>query len=310
METSNVSVFNDEENSYESLPSHYSFHIHMAAGALAGIVEHCVMFPVDSVKTRMQILYPSPKATYKSVPEALFKIVRHEGIKRPFRGVSVMLIGAGPAHAFYFSIYEKVKRSISGTETGGQSPIAQMAAGCLATVFHDAWMNPAETVKQRLQIYNSQYSRAFPCFMSIFRNEGMKAFYRSYTTQLSMNIPFHCVHLVAYEYSQELFNPNRQYNPTTHIASGAIGGAVASAITTPLDVCKTLLNTQDPRTLRASKQARINGFFHAIGTIYRCCGIKGYFNGLTARVIYSIPSTALSWLAYESFKAFLKSENS
>lgn len=73
----------------------------------------------------MQILYPSPKATYKSVPEALFKIVRHEGIKRPFRGVSVMLIGAGPAHAFYFSIYEKVKRSISGTETGGQSPIAQ-----------------------------------------------------------------------------------------------------------------------------------------------------------------------------------------
>lgn len=50
METSNVSVFNDEENSYESLPSHYSFHIHMAAGALAGIVEHCVMFPVDSVK--------------------------------------------------------------------------------------------------------------------------------------------------------------------------------------------------------------------------------------------------------------------
>lgn len=73
----------------------------------------------------MQSLYPSPKATYKSVPEALYKIVRHEGIRRPFRGVSVTLIGAGPAHAFYFSIYEKVKRSISGTETGGQSPVAQ-----------------------------------------------------------------------------------------------------------------------------------------------------------------------------------------
>ena len=28
---------------------------YMIAGALAGIAEHCVMFPVDTVKTRMQI---------------------------------------------------------------------------------------------------------------------------------------------------------------------------------------------------------------------------------------------------------------
>lgn len=34
---------------YESLPSG-SIGVHMIAGALAGVMEHCVMFPIDSVK--------------------------------------------------------------------------------------------------------------------------------------------------------------------------------------------------------------------------------------------------------------------
>lgn len=35
---------------YESLPPHVSVTTHMTAGAVAGILEHTVMYPVDSVK--------------------------------------------------------------------------------------------------------------------------------------------------------------------------------------------------------------------------------------------------------------------
>lgn len=48
-----------------------------------------------------------------------------------------------------------------------------------------------------------------------------------------------------YELCQNMWNPDRGYNPAVHMASGAIAGGVAAAITTPLDVCKTLLNTQE-----------------------------------------------------------------
>lgn len=34
---------------YESLPT-ASVGVHMTAGAFAGIMEHCVMYPLDSVK--------------------------------------------------------------------------------------------------------------------------------------------------------------------------------------------------------------------------------------------------------------------
>lgn len=40
-------------------------------------------------------------------------------------------------------------------------------------------------------------------------------------------------------------NKERKYSPGVHVLAGGAAGAVASAITTPLDVMKTLLNTQE-----------------------------------------------------------------
>ena len=73
----------------------------------------------------MQSLNPNPKARYTGITDGLFKMVRHEGLARPFRGMSVMVVGAGPAHAMYFTCYESMKRYLSGTENGARHPFAQ-----------------------------------------------------------------------------------------------------------------------------------------------------------------------------------------
>ncbi|OXB54301.1 hypothetical protein ASZ78_002820 [Callipepla squamata] len=134
-----------EGEDYESLPSGASLGTHMLAGAVAGIMEHSVMYPVDSVKTRMQSLQPDPKAQYRGVYEALKKMVLTEGFWRPLRGINVTMLGAGPAHAMYFACYEKMKKSLSDTiQHGGNSHLANGIAGSVATLLHDAVMNPAE----------------------------------------------------------------------------------------------------------------------------------------------------------------------
>lgn len=61
----------------------------------------------------MQSLHPQPGARYRSVTGALRQIVRTEGAWRPIRGVNVLAVGAGPAHALYFACYEKIKFSLS-----------------------------------------------------------------------------------------------------------------------------------------------------------------------------------------------------
>jgi len=40
-------------------------------------------------------------------------------------------------------------------------------------------------------------------------------------------------------------NPPGTYDPMTHLVGGGVAGAVAAAVTTPLDVAKMLLNTQE-----------------------------------------------------------------
>lgn len=312
---------------YESLPETMHPSIHMAAGALAGVSEHCVMYPVDVVKTRMQCINPDPHAKYRGIVHAIREMMANEGWLRPVRGVHVVALAAGPAHALYFSCYERMKIILSGNSQAGHSPLANGVAGCFATLLHDALMVPADAVKQRLQIYASPYSGAIDCVRKIVQREGFSVLYRSYTTQLTMNIPFHSIHLITYELLQDQLNYARNYDPLSHVISGAGAGAVAAALTTPLDVCKTLLNTQEcclaptggptcsiPRnpttpTAGPGGNAAIvteeaKGLISAMRIIYFRGGLAAFFSGLTPRVLYQMPSTAVAWSCYEFFKYF------
>ena len=69
------------------------------------------------IQTRMQVLVPDPRANYRNVPDAMFRICRYEGAKRTFRGISAVISGAGPAHAMYFASYEWVKKSLSSSNS-------------------------------------------------------------------------------------------------------------------------------------------------------------------------------------------------
>ncbi len=173
---------------------------------------------------------------------------------------------------------------------------------------HPLIMTPhplSAVIKQRLQMYNSPYKNAIHCAKTVFRSEGLAAFYRSYTTQLSMNVPFQVVHFIMYEFHQDILNKERKYDPVSHMLSGAGAGAFAAVVTTPLDVAKTLLNTREQR-LDLQKERQIHGMLNAIKTIYKTTGMKGYFRGVTARVVYQMPSTAICWSVYEFFKHILR----
>lgn len=279
---------------YETLPTD-NVGTHMIAGAIAGIMEHCIMYPLDSVKTRMQSLATSGS---DGISETFIKMVRKEGILRPIRGMSAMILGAGPSHALYFSSYEFLKKTFTEiVPSTSYNSLCYGAAGCLSTLLHDGVMNPAEVVKQRMQMQNSPYRSVLACLENTYRTEGIRAFYRSYTTQLTMNVPFQSIHFMIYEFAQSVTNKERVYNPGAHMVSGALAGAVAAAITTPLDVCKTLLNTQ--------QNTKVQGMRHAIKIIYQLKGPSGYFRGMGARIMYQMPSTAICWSTYEFFKYLL-----
>ncbi|XP_072936475.1 mitoferrin [Epargyreus clarus] len=276
---------------YETLPTQSSL-THMTAGAIAGVMEHCVMYPLDSVKTRMQSLRSAHNG---SITETFRYMVQREGLLRPIRGMSAVVLGAGPAHACFFATYEQSKHMLAHLTRHRHEHITHGLSGCLASLVHDAVSNPAEVVKQRLQMLHSPYRGVWECARHVYRTEGLRAFYRSYGTQVAMNVPFQALHFVTYEWCQSRLNPARGYEPRAHAASGAAAGALAAAATTPLDVCKTVLNTQEAA-------ARADGLAQAAALVLRASGPLGFFKGVQARVLYQMPAAAICWLTYESLK--------
>lgn len=176
----------------------------MLAGAVAGIVEHIAMYPVDTIKTRMQALsHPGQRLQRSSLRTALSAVIRREGISGLYRGVGAVAAGAGPAHALYFAVYEFAKEW-GGGDAADNLPIVAAAAGATATLVNDACMTPTDVIKQRLQVAHSPYSGIVDCATKVARNEGLGAFYKSYPTTLLMNIPFTAIHFSVYESAKQV----------------------------------------------------------------------------------------------------------
>ncbi|KAH8592375.1 mitochondrial carrier domain-containing protein [Bisporella sp. PMI_857] len=298
-----------EEYDYEGLPPNFSLVQNLVAGAVAGIAEHTCVYPVDAIKTRMQILTSGPSAGYNGILTGGYRMASKEGFSSLWRGVSSVAMGAGPAHAVYFATYEAVKHLMGGNKLGEQHHIAAAASGAAATIASDALMNPFDVIKQRMQLSGSRtaYKSMFDCARYLYRAEGLAAFYVSYPTTLATSVPFTALQFLAYESLSTSMNPNKNYDPTTHCIAGALAGGFAGALTTPMDVIKTMLQTRGSAS--DVELRKVNGLMDGVRLLHRREGLRGFFKGVRPRVITIMPSTAICWSAYEACKAYFIRQN-
>ncbi|KAJ7950036.1 Mitochondrial carrier protein [Quillaja saponaria] len=294
-----------------SAPTHdgLEFWQYMVAGSIAGSVEHMAMFPVDTLKTRMQALGGSCTVQSFGVRQALGSILKLEGPAGLYRGIGAMGIGAGPSHAVYFSVYEFCKEAFSGGNPNNFG--AHAASGVCATVASDAVLTPMDVVKQRLQLKNSPYKGVGDCVKRVLIEEGVGAFYASYRTTIVMNAPFTAVHFATYEaakrglmeVSPESADDERL---VVHATAGAVAGALAAAITTPLDVVKTQLQCQGVCGCDRFSSSSIGDVIQAV---VRKDGYGGLVRGWVPRMLFHAPAAAICWSTYEASKTFFQRFN-
>ncbi|ETW05100.1 hypothetical protein, variant [Aphanomyces invadans] len=307
--------FKVDEDWEEWTPEKGSFVHHMIAGSAAGVVEHCSIFPIDTIKTHMQCqrCALNPGAVHMGAFQTASKLLAQDGWPRLFRGVSTMLGASLPAHALYFSVFESCKEKF-GADSSEHTPIQSGAAGVIATISHDLVMTPMDVVKQRLQL--GYYSGVLNCIKTMLRTEGVRSLYISFPTTFFMNLPYSMIMVSTNETMKKLLNPSGDINVSAYVLSGAIAGAVAGAITNPLDVTKTRLQTQmlslegtltcGGRELKATKPTlQYRGFLDAFGQIYKQEGVAGFFRGVGPRVCVHAPSVAISWTTFEVLKKLL-----
>lgn len=259
-----------------------------------------------------------------SSPVRFIEFARSNGFFRLWRGGGAVLLGCVPSHAAYFSAYEFGKVHL-GVDQPGHHPVAAAATGATATLLHDAVSSPMDLVKQRLQL--GYYRGVAHCVRELVASSGPLSLWRSLPATLALNVPYAATCVAVNESAKLVFMPLLGREAiSTYLLSGACAGAAAAAITTPLDVLKTRMQTQGLGGGGATPLAPLCGScddtarttlhssshtpsaretFSVALDQWRSEGFRGFFKGVRARVAVNAPSQAISWAAYESMKSLL-----
>lgn len=139
--------FDEEFFEWEERKEDVPFHHHILAGSIAGVVEHTLFLPIDSIKTHQQSL-----TVKKNVTEIISHIRGQPGgLLNFWRGSSIMVIGCVPAHALFFSIYEYSQRKLEIQDSHNFHFDLHAAVGAFSSAFHDLIMLPCDGTFQITQ---------------------------------------------------------------------------------------------------------------------------------------------------------------
>ncbi|KAF9625998.1 hypothetical protein IFM89_030652 [Coptis chinensis] len=122
-----------------------------------------------------------------------------------------------------------------------------------------------------------------------------------------MDAPFTAVHFATYEAMKKVLSEISSKNASeeqilVHLTVGGAAGALASAVTTPLDVVKTRLQCQGVCGVDKFSNTSIR---MALKQIVAKEGPQALLRGLKPRVLFHAPAAAICWSMYEAMKIFL-----
>lgn len=281
---------------------------HLMAAAIARTISIFIMYPVDAIKTRLQLKQINP--------------FRLQGL---FNGVGGSLAGQVPYGVLAFGSYEMYKSTLFQYFPNTKPIVLYAVAAVLGDMTGSGWICPSEVVKQQVQA--GMHATTGAAIANIWKNKGLAGFYEGYMGGISRDVPFRVAQLTTFEVTKSLFlkmkkrrllseqmnSKNRKSNnsrataidtsnveltPIEAAMCGAVSGSFSAAITSPLDRIKTLLMTN----------SQLYG-----GTVLSCAtkiwkeeGLAGITTGMVPRVIYIAPSVVIFFVVYEMSQQKLK----
>uniref|UniRef100_A0A8C2U702 Mitochondrial S-adenosylmethionine carrier protein n=1 Tax=Coturnix japonica TaxID=93934 RepID=A0A8C2U702_COTJA len=181
----------------------------LKAGGIAGVFVDLILFPLDTVKTRLQSAQGFRKAG---------------GFRGIYAGVPSTAIGSFPNAAAFFITYENVKSVLHSDSTSYLTPVTHMVAASFGEVVACLIRVPSEVVKQRAQV--SPSAGTFRILSHTLYHEGIQGLYRGYKSTVLR---------------EDLWSWKQGHvvDSWQSAVCGAFAGGFAAAVTTPLDVAKT-----------------------------------------------------------------------
>jgi solute carrier family 25 S-adenosylmethionine transporter 26 len=201
------------------------FIVSLLSGGVAGLVCDVSLYPLDTIKTRLQ----SPQGFLKS-----------GGFKGIYSGLSAAAVGSAPGAALFFSTYETVNHYVLENHKDVPMPVSHMFAASCGEVMACLIRVPTEVLKQRMQA--GMYKTFGSSLSSVLATEGFMGLYRGFGITIFREVPFSLLQFPMYEKLKSIIRASRSDGDVPAIqaaACGSFSGAISAAATTPMDVIKT-----------------------------------------------------------------------
>ncbi|KDO28283.1 hypothetical protein SPRG_06334 [Saprolegnia parasitica CBS 223.65] len=258
----------------------------LCAGTVGGVAGIVAGHPLDTIKVRLQT-----QAQRGSVVAAFRSIAAKEGFRGFYKGMVSPIVSNAPINAVVFAIYGQASRALAGDAP--LSPGQQYLAGALAGLAQVTFSAPAELVKIQMQVdTRTSASSSFACARQIVRQHGVsRGLYHGWQLTILRDVPAFGSYFFTYEVAKEMLSDGKDASTMTLLLAGGIAGSMSWILTQPVDVLKTLVQSQ-----RLDAMTSIQSVFQ--DNLQRD-GPRFLTKGFTATVLRAFPVSAVTFLVYE-----------
>jgi len=242
---------------------------HALAGALGAVFSNSVVYPLDTVKTRIQagenkVTTKSGKERHLGATELLYKILREDGVRGYYAGYAASMLSTFSQSYAYFFAYTLVRsaylRRLTSRANGATVQIStamELALGALAGALAQIFTIPVSVVATRQQVgsahlHNSRASKGERdnSFLSvardIVREDGVTGLWAGLKPGLVLTVNpaitygvFERIKGVVLARSGE-----KKLRPWTAFMLGALSKTLATVVTYPYIMAKIRLQAR------------------------------------------------------------------
>ncbi|KIV95541.1 hypothetical protein PV10_03180 [Exophiala mesophila] len=230
------------------------------AGATGAVLANAMVYPLDIVKTRLQVqikkrdqeaVHSAENHHYHSTLDALKKIIEHEGISGLYSGFHGSLLGVASTNFAYFYWYSLIRKyynkyqKVPGAHPG---TAIELSLGALAGAVAQIFTIPIAVITARQQTQPKGHKKGFIDTGKevVHSEDGVSGLWRGLKASLVL-----CVNPAitygAYQRLKDIIYPGRdRLHPYEAFFLGALSKSLATLTTQPLIVAKVGLQSRPP----------------------------------------------------------------
>lgn len=314
---------------------------HVLASAVGGLIARAATYPLDTMKTILQVHTPRTPVQPMGIARASFvkemhwplaEAIKRRGVLSLYQGVGIACLLGTPALSLYYTTYDKSKELLCTALGREESTGIHVASATMAEVVSGVIWTPMELVKQKLQVKGSlTKGAASPATGSsvvaasggvdgagsataglvqrIHEKHGWGGFYRGYLLGLMVFVPFSACYFIAYENLKAAMirrhlEEGAHPFPGEQVELSFMEYMSASAVSAVLG--SAIANPMDVVKTRwqVNRQfpASVTSPWQLIVHMYKREGMASFAKGLGARATYTAPYVAISMAIYELIK--------